>query len=751
MDSRFSGHFFDTVHRILPTSWRNRNVARGLIGVGAMMGIASLTWGVDQDVKAVNIGLRGILPNKPPSVLQEEEFARLDGKWAEWSKDTSAAVAQFYSTLDSTDVASQRASIKALKTKVEVMRLAILDPDYASLHGPLTDLYTNLAQRTELAEASIDTLEQAASQVVPSMPAATQQLLTAVDRLDAELTAIPNGIPWFNYFKADVVRGAIKSGAANHAVISAATESQMRLEERSTMPEGVQKDFAQKSFFNIYESAVKAYHTAVAQQSTGNLTEELRKQLQLLSAGSDSFAETRSKVDAAQVRAAFSTIRLIAPDGGQKISMVLRSHLLNYNLRIVASEDFLNRLMSDSRVESGPVSDYILGASVSGQQSTTTSATVDLLPSQATLKFNLALSGHITSTTQGVTPQATVFTSGSHDFMATKEVQFNGTRFVTAPAEIRVTPHNTTTGISTKFGNVPIFRRVAQGMAAQQVAEKTPEAEAITASRIREQVLPKFDGEVDRAFVNAGAKLDSGLLGGLRSTGLSPDAISYSSTDTAISVNSRLLGADELSGNIPSPNMFSTVGATLLMHESVINNSIDRMDLAGQTLAEPQLREKLQSFLSQALGRPVTLNGPTKAATESGETTEDSGPKAIIFSAVDPIRIRIRNGEMELVIQAGFKQDDGKDDIPTREIIVPLTFDVVGEQIAIKRGTVTVVAASGEGGGLAINGVVRKKIQSILPDRSVTNQVDLKGTNKTVKTNVSRISLTDGWVSISVN
>ena len=63
----------------------------------------------------------------------------------------------------------------------------------------------------------------------------------------------------------------------------------------------------------------------------------------------------------------------------------------------------------------------------------------------------------------------------------------------------------------------------------------------------------------------------------------------------------------------------------------------------------------------------------------------------------------------------------------------------------------TVVAASGEGGGLAINGVVRKKIQSILPDRSVTNQVDLKGTNKTVKTNVSRISLTDGWVSISVN
>jgi hypothetical protein len=106
---------------------------------------------------------------------------------------------------------------------------------------------------------------------------------------------------------------------------------------------------------------------------------------------------------------------------------------------------------------------------------------------------------------------------------------------------------------------------------------------------------------------------------------------------------------------------------------------------------------------------------------------------------------------MELVIQAGFKQDDGKDDIPTREIIVPLTFDVVGEQIAIKRGTVTVVAASGEGGGLAINGVVRKKIQSILPDRSVTNQVDLKGTNKTVKTNVSRISLTDGWVSISVN
>lgn len=92
-----------------------------------------------------------------------------------------------------------------------------------------------------------------------------------------------------------------------------------------------------------------------------------------------------------------------------------------------------------------------------------------------------------------------------------------------------------------------------------------------------------------------------------------------------------------------------------------------------------------------------------------------------------------------------------KDDIPTREITVPITFEIKDNKILVTRGAVRVVAAGGEGGGIAINGVVRKKIQSALPDREVDAKVEIKGPKASVVTNVSAIKLLDGWIHISVN
>jgi hypothetical protein len=105
---------------------------------------------------------------------------------------------------------------------------------------------------------------------------------------------------------------------------------------------------------------------------------------------------------------------------------------------------------------------------------------------------------------------------------------------------------------------------------------------------------------------------------------------------------------------------------------------------------------------------------------------------------------------LTLVMRAGFKQE-GKDDIPTREITVPITFEVKGKQINITRGAVRVAAADGEGGGIAINGVVRKKIQSALPDRQVDGKVEMKGPKNTVVAYITGITLLDGWIQVIVN
>jgi hypothetical protein len=699
-------------------------------------------------VKSADPGLSGIVSPVPPAALSAEEFAKLDGNWAEWSAGAAASVADFYAKLEGSDAKAQRAGLDVLKRKLDVMQRAINDPKYASLHDPLIALHSRLSRRVEFALATLDTLEMdPMTGRTANMKKSSQAAISAVGALESYLSGISHGAPWLSYVKANVLRTALAKGAENEAAIAAARQGKAKIVGRTSLTVEDQKQFLGRPPFLAYEAAIDQYLEAVDWQPPANAVEELRTQLKALFEAADSYAESRLKEDATQARTAFAAIRKVAPDAGARLSAVLQKYLFNYNTRIVSTEEFMNRLMSDARTEQGPVVDNVLGAAVSGQQTTRTTVGVDLRPSPNTAKFDLAVSGTIQSNTVGVTSQATVQTSGHHTFLAAKPVTFDGQKFITGPATIAVNPHNTTTGVSTNVGGF-LFRGIARNIASQEVENRRGQAEAIAASRIRERVLPKLNSEADKSFNDATIKIEKELFSGLRATGLYPDAITYQSTDTLLRVNSRLMAAGELGADTPHAGLASDRGATVMLHESAINNSIDRMDLAGQTLTDEELRAKLEAFLSKAFSREVKFKAKAKEPVEEGDEVKQLS--AIIFAPTDPIRVRIENGELVLVIRAGFKQE-GKEDIPMREIVAPVAFEVKGKQILATRGNVSVTAADGTGGGIAINGVIRKKIQSVLPDRMLDGKVELKGPSKTVLAYVTRVKVADGWIAVTVN
>lgn len=733
--------------------WRRSNLARGAAVLGVLAGVATGTWAVEETAKLASIGLRGIFPNAAPPELSAEEFARLDGNWAEWSKGAAEAVSQFYAKLESADAAGQREALGVLKSKLDVMQRAIDDPRYKSLLAPLTLLRSRLSQRVDFAEGALDTLELDPQKVRGAKLAENGKSVTAsINELTSYLSGIPNGQLWIPYVKADAVQKGLTADSASEATITTVREAKDRIAGRAGLSDATQKEFLSRAAFVNYEKALDDYLTAVTWQAPKPNEGELRAQLKALLDAADSYAVSRSSEDAGKARAAFNAIGKLAADGGDRLSAVLQRHIFNYNVRIVATEEFLNRLMSEARTEKGPVTDFVLGANVSGNQTTATRVTFDLRPSNRNARFDLTLNGTIQSNTVGVTSEATVYTQGNHTFVAKKAVTFDGLKFATGPGTISVNPHNTTTGIATAMSG-GLFGGIAQNIASQEVEARRGQAEAIAASRVRENVLPKFNAEVDKNFSEAGDRLEKEVFKGLKETGLYPDAFVYQSTESTLHLDSRLMKDTELGADLPVTTAPTDRGATLMMHETAVNNAIDRMGLAGQTLTEPQLREKLEAFFSKALNKEVKLAPPPKVAKAEGdakEEDEDKGPGIIVFAATDPIRVQFENGELTLVIRAGFKQE-GKDDIPTREITVPITFEIKDNKILVTRGAVRVVAAGGEGGGIAINGVVRKKIQSALPDREVDAKVEIKSPKATAVTNVSAIKLLDGWIHISVN
>lgn len=695
-------------------------------------------------------GLQGVFPAEPPAVLGTEAFATLEGNWATWSSETAAQVAAFYKLEG--DVASQREKIAGLKKRLSTIEKAVADSRYGSIATTLTSLHGPLARRIALAEAMLDTLEMNPATIrTERLTAKAAAVNSALSALDKDLNSLPGGKAWWPYSKAEDLKLALAKGAEGEAVVAASQATKAKLARRATLTDKAQQDFLNRASFLSLEKAIDAHLAAIESKPEATDPAGLQASFGKLAAAVDRFETTATNADAAAVREALAAIRKQAVDGGDRIAAVIDQHYLNDNLRIIASEAFVSKLINDSRVEQGQVSDYVLGASVGGWQTTQTNVSANLKPATGAIRFDLQLNGTIQSNTAGSTDQATIYTSGYHTFQAAKEITFDGTHFRTAPATISVSANNTTTGATTRLSGVPIFGRVAQRMAIQEAGNRRPQAEAIARSRISEKVTPRFNEEVDRSFKDAGGRIESELNAGLKAAGIFPDRQQFESTDSHLKVSSRLSGDRQLAGAAPEHLLVSNVdGARLVLHDSVVNNTIDRIDFAGKTMTEEELRHHVEGFLSKALAREFKFRAPQEVApkADAEQDEEDRIPAKIAFAKEDPIRVQFQNGQLLLVIRAGLERE-GKDPIPTQEISVPLTMTIAGDQIAITRGDLQIVGIDGD-----LSGVQRKviinKMNAALPDRKTTAKIKLPGANRDVESLITSIHIVNGWIAVSL-
>jgi hypothetical protein len=723
------------------TRYRLTRLLAGLLAVG---GVATATLAFEP---GPDVGLKGIFPTQVPAALEKGAFDKIDGNWATWSAETAALVESFYKFEG--DFEAQKQGVDGLKKRLAQVDKALADSRYQSLFGPLTSIRGPLAARVDLADALLSTMSVDLVKAKQNRVSAAKQGLTAaLSGLESYLKGIPRGEAWIPFMQGAELKAAL-AGTDEAAQITTAGNSLSLLEAGIAKADPTQKAFLERQPFARLTASLKGY---LASTSAPTDTGSIRTEAQTLVSALEGYLAKPNDPDALKVRQSFQKLRDLSPDGGAKLSAALQNNVFNYNLRIVASEAFLSKLMADSRRQQGQVTDFILGANVSGNQTTDTNVTINLKPSNSTARFDLVLTGTIQSSTVGVTDQASVYTQGNHTFYATKEVNFDGERFATSPAAIQVNPNNTTTGIATRYSG-GLFGGIADRIAANEVASKKGQSEAIAASRVQDRVLPEFNREVDSSMAKAQQEIEAKLFGGLKEVGLFPETKAYQTTDNELRVQTRLMASGELAANTPPPSMYGNGGATLLMHESILNNSLDRMNLAGKTLNDEELRQTIQAFLKQALRREIKFPTPSaKPEPAAGEEESDKGPNAFIFAGSDPVRVKVEDGKVLIVIRAGFKTDKGED-IPTVEVTIPIGFTVQGREILVTgpEGPAQVRVADVDGStGIAVKGVIRKKILRDLPNRLVSGVVKLNGPSRSVEAVVRDIKAYDGWVSINV-
>ncbi len=713
-------------------------LSRVLWGVVLTGVLVSGTCWLNAADEAPHAGLRGILPEGVPVELTGT-IAALPDNWKDWGTALSSELTALYEAPDA-DVAAQRQAISKLRLRMESARQYAANPQYRSILNVLVSISGGLKRRLETAEAVLDTLERGPELRSEKVGAARKRVAREAQSLNAYLGKVRNGSSWGKYLKVGEVQHAV--GQSDPSDPGQLVEAQSRLKDKNTLADAKARDFLSRPQFAGYEQAVDGYLSALATPSPAANNPELRSRLKELMAALEDYESAHAGAAAATARKAFDAIRPHAPDGGEKLGLALRDNYFNYNLRVVASEAYLNKFVGQSRDESGPVRDFILGADVHGSQFTHTNVRLNLVPSGSNAQFDLTAEGQVSSNTQGYTDQATISTSGNHSFVAAKRIAFDGDRFWTYPARINVSAHNTTTGAETNM--IFPFRRFANGIAMGKAEELRGESEAIAASRVQDRVLPQFNSEVDKEFGGFNPDITE-RMSALRDLNLYPDAQSYSTTDSELKVATRLMAASELGGSEPSPALYLGRGLTVLMHDSLMNNYADRLELAGKSLTDDEIKAKIEAQLSKVLGREVKFSDKQPAAAD------ESNIKTIVFDKVDPLRMHADDGTLVLTLRAGFKQE-GKEDIPTQVITLPLKFSVDMKSIIVEPANISIEAAEKSASPaqqLARAGVIRKKLESAFPRREIDRVHRIKKKKINTVTAVTRIRALDCWLSIS--
>ncbi|OYW15072.1 MAG: hypothetical protein B7Z55_15295, partial [Planctomycetales bacterium 12-60-4] len=306
-------------------------------------------------------GLKGILPAEVPATLTANAFEPLGETWKEWSATAAEAIAAFYKA--DGDVAAQKAALDKVKIKLGVLNTAIGDSQYSMILEELLAIRGPLARRVAVADAALTTLEtDSAAARAAAVKASGDGVSAAFGALKTDLEGVPGGAAWLPYIYADELATAWSTSWDNDATIAALKATHGRLMTRDTLTDAEQKSFLSRPAFVSLSSAIEAYLTTLEMAKKPVDMAQTRAALTELVEALEAYEAYNSSLDSGKARAAMKKLSEVAPDSGAAIMQALNEHYFNLNLRLVASETFLNRLLGDCRVEQGQVCDFILGA-----------------------------------------------------------------------------------------------------------------------------------------------------------------------------------------------------------------------------------------------------------------------------------------------------------------------------------------------------------------------------------------------------
>lgn len=340
------------------------------------------------------------------------------------------------------------------------------------------------------------------------------------------------------------------------------------------------------------------------------------------------FETTLSPTDAAVATAAMAAIDASSQEGCRSVAKAVREHYLSANVRIAVHQQFLDKLLPAATVNTGPVDDVVLGRKVRGTRTVERTTTVRFTPDSDEICISLEVHGDVDSRTVTAAGPVSLTARGASSFTVSKPIKVCSAGLLFGDATGVASNRSQLDAIQTSFDSVPIMRSLVRNIAKSQHDEKMPEANREVTDLIIGRACREVDEQSEPQFAEIADRIRTKIWSPLEQLGLEPTAVAMETTQTVATVRLRLAGDGQLAAHTPRPRAPSDSMLSMQVHDSSLNNAMERLKLAGRRLS----LEELMQILCEKVGMEST----------SAEDLPEG--VAVTFAKEQPLRIECRDG-----------------------------------------------------------------------------------------------------------
>ncbi|MFM7248683.1 MAG: hypothetical protein ACKO5R_02185 [Planctomycetaceae bacterium] len=332
--------------------------------------------------------------------------------------------------------------------------------------------------------------------------------------------------------------------------------------------------------------------------------------------------------DAAWITDSLARLEESGTAEGAALARSVREHYAAANVRVAVHRKFVERVLPPTEVTSAPVDDTVLGRQVRGTSRVARSTDVRFTPDDDGISVVLEVRGQVASRTVTESGPVALTSRGNSSFTVHKPLTVGDEGLVVGRAVGSASSRSQLADIQTSFDGVPIMRSLVRSIARNQHDENLPEANREVIDKIVARACREVDQQVGPRLEEAAERLRTQAWGPLERLGLEPTPVALESTDGIAMARLRLAAGDQLAAFTPRPRAPLGSMLSVQVHESAVNNALDRLGLAGRTLS----LEELVTLLCQRAGVEPSL---------PDELPEDV---TVGFAAVQPLRVQCRDG-----------------------------------------------------------------------------------------------------------